>query len=127
MTDKPASTRDEIMAGLDNAIDGVHIYNNHILVAVYRRPGVSPGGIIYTDKTLDEDKWQGKVGLVVAKGPLAFKDDGRTKFEGQNVQVGDWVLFRVNDTSAISIAGMHCRMLEDIHIRGVIDTPAIIY
>lgn len=127
MSDKPASTPEEIWQGLAGAMDGIQVFHNHIIVATYRSPGVSKGGIILTDKTRDEDKWQGKVGMVIAKGPLAFQDDGRTKFNGQDVEIGDWVMYRVNDTSAIEIKEMHCRMLEDIHIRGKIADPTNIF
>lgn len=115
------------MAGIAEAMETIQVFHNHIIVAVYRRPAITKGGVHLADSTLDEDKWQGKVGLVIAKGPMAFQDDARTKFNGQNVDVGEWVMFRINDTSAISIAGMHCRMLEDIHIRGRIESPEVIY
>lgn len=127
MADKPQSTAEEIMSGIGEALDGITIFHNQMLIGVYIRPEKTKGGIIMTQATLDEDKWQGKVGLVLKKGPLAFKDDARNNFGGQTVELGDWVMYRVSEAPAISINGVHCRLLEDIHVRGVISTPEFIY
>ena len=51
------------------------LFNNQVLVAVYVRPKKTKSGIYLPDATVDEDKIQGKVGLVVKKGPLAFVDE----------------------------------------------------
>lgn len=115
------------MSGIGEALDGITIFHNQMLIGVYIRPEKTKGGIIMTQATLDEDKWQGKVGLVLKKGPLAFKDDARNNFGGQTVELGDWVMYRVSEAPAISINGVHCRLLEDIHVRGVISTPEFIY
>ena len=53
----------------------VEIFNNQILVAVYIRPNKTKSGIYLSDQSREEDKVQGKVGLVVKKGPSAFVDD----------------------------------------------------
>lgn len=115
------------MEGLGDALNQIEIFHNQLLVAVYIRPGVTKGGIILTDKAVDEDMWQGKVGLVVKKGPIAFVDDQRNTFNGQNVEIGDWVVFRVQEAPAIKVNGLMCRLLEDIHVRGVVTTPEIIW
>lgn len=124
---KPQSSAEEITSSIGPALDEITMFHNKMLVGVYIQPGVTKGGIILTDDTLNEDKWQGKVGLVLKKGPIAFKDDARNNFNGQNVEIGDWIVFRVNDTSPIQINGVHCRLVEDIYVIGAISTPEIIW
>lgn len=124
---KPQSTADEIHEGLADALDGIQIFHNQILIGVYIRSNVTPGGVHLADQTIDEDKWQGKVGLVLKKGPLAFVSDARNDFGGQDVAAGEWVMYRVSEAPAISVNGVHCRLLEDIHVRGVISTPSFIW
>jgi co-chaperonin GroES (HSP10) len=124
---KPQATADDIYDGLGDALDGIQIFHNQILVAVYIRPNVTEGGIHLPDQTIDEDRWQGKVGMVLKKGPIAFLDDPRNSFHGQNVEPGEWVMFRVSEAPAISVNGVHCRLLEDIHVRGVISSPSFIW
>jgi len=123
---KPQSTKDEIIAAIGD-LSKLEIMHNQILVGIYMRPEKTAGGIILTDKTKDEDKWQGKVGLVLKKGPQAFKSDGSTDFADQNVEDGDWLIYRVSDGFAIDINGTHCRLLEDVHVKGRVTDPAVIY
>lgn len=129
-TSKPQSTYEEVLAGMP-MLDDIAVYGNEVLVATYMRPGVTAGGIILTDKSRDEDQWQGKVGIVLKKGPLAFKDNDRlgVSFEGQDVQPGDKIVYRVSDGFPMEINEIFCRMLQDTEIRlaiGSID-PRIIY
>lgn len=129
--DKPQSSAEEILASIGEAVDKIDMFHNQILVAVYIKPAyrvlASGDKLHLTDATVDEDKWQGKVGLVLKKGPQAFKSDARTDFGDMNVFPGEWVLFRVSDAPAIKINEVYCRLLEDIHIRGKVQSPEIIY
>lgn len=127
MADKPQSSAEEILVGLDGAIDEMEIFHNQILVAIWIRSGTTKGGVILTDKTLAEDQYQGKVGLVLKKGPSVFENDARNDFKGQNVEIGDWVLFRIQDAISIDINKIHCRMIEDIFIRARIPSPELIW
>ena len=58
-------------------------------VAVYERPEQTKSKIFLTDSVRDEDKFQGKVGLVVKMGPDAFVDSGGWVFQ-RKAAVGDW-------------------------------------
>ena len=101
----------------------VEIFNNQILVAIYIRPEKTVGGIILTNTIRDEDKWQGKVGLVIKKGPSAFVDDSKNWFNGITVDANDWVIFRPSDGWGLTINGIMCRLLEDTVIRGRVSHP----
>lgn len=108
-------------------LDHIDILHNSILVATYIRPERTAGGIIRPTDNIKEDMYQGKVGLVLKKGPLAFKDDDINKFEGQNVEEGQWVGYRVGDTWMLNINEVPCRLIEDSNIRFVIDDPKAIF
>jgi co-chaperonin GroES (HSP10) len=108
-------------------ISSVEVFHNQILVQVYIRPNKTASGLFLSDKTRDEDRFQGKSGLVLKKGPLAFVDDEANKFAGQNVNVGDWVFYRVSDGFPITINGQLCRLLEEVHIKGRISEPDAVY
>ena len=124
-TNKPQSNKDEILASIEDT-SAIEVMHNQILVGIYMR-GAKIGNIYIPEKTQDEDRWQGKVGLVIKKGPMAFKNDGANDFHGQDVNEGDWVIYRVSDGFSIDINGTHCRLLEDVHIKGRVSDPSVIY
>lgn len=117
---------------LGDILDEVSIFHNQILVAKFSPDKV--GSLLRVDKSRDEDRWQGKVGLVLKKGPMAFVDDETNKFHGQNVKLGQWVFYRSSDGFDIDLTPrgwssdrIPCRMLEEAHIKGIIRMPDIIY
>lgn len=127
MTDKAQSTAEEILASIGTALDQYEVFHNQILIGVYIRPGKTKSGILLPDSVTDEDRWQGKVGLVLKVGPAAFVNDARNEFHGQSVKPGDWVIYRVNDGTSLDINKTRCRQMEDIHIRGRVANPEIIW
>lgn len=108
-------------------ISNFHIFNNRVLVATYIEPEKTAGGIILPQSRTQESKWQGKIGLVLKKGPLAFTDDETTKFAGQDVEIGDWVFYRPSDGYHFLLKEVDCRLIEDVHIMGVIPHPQYIW
>lgn len=117
---------DQLRAQIGN-VSSIEILHNQILVAVYIRPEKTRGGIILSDHTRNEDRYQGKAGLVIKKGPLAFVDDDANKFHGQNVEVGDWVFYRVSDGFPLILNGTLCRLLEEVHVKGKIPSPDVVF
>jgi len=108
-------------------ISQIEVLHNQILVGVYIRPEKTKGGILLTSQTRDEDRYQGKAGLVLKKGPLAFVDDDNNKFHGQNVDIGDWVFYRVSDGFPLVLNGTLCRLLEEVHVKGKIPSPDVVF
>lgn len=104
-------------------ISNVEVFNNQLLVAVYIRPQKTKSGIILTDKTTDEDRFQSKVGLVLKKGPMAFDDNSGEWFNGIDVNEGDWIVFRPIDGWSITVNNVLCRMIDDMNIKGRVDHP----
>ena len=98
-------------------LSNVEISANNVLVAVYIRPNQTKSGIFLTDRATDEDRWQGKVGLVVKTGPKAF-DAECMELTGAKYDVGDWVFFRASDGWSLNVNGVLCRVLQDTRIVG---------
>lgn len=103
------------------------IFHNQILVVTYVRPEITAGGIIRPNDNVDEDEYQGKVGLVVKIGPTAFLDNDDEDFQGQNLNVGDWVVYRTGDGWQLTIRGTACRILTDRTIRMRTKNPGDIF
>lgn len=113
-------------------LETVEVLNNDILVAIYERPKVTAGGIHLTDSVRDEDKSQGKVGMVVKMGALACKDRiaepdetaGDTAWgRPHQFALGDWVVFRASDGWAVTVNKKLCRMVRDADIRMRAEQP----
>lgn len=105
------------------SLSGIEVLHNLVLVATYVKPERTAGGIFLPDKSKDEDRYQGKVGLVLARGPIAFKDDAYNNFGGSEADVGDWVVYWPSDGREMFLNGVSCRLLEDKHIRMRIGKP----
>lgn len=107
-------------------LDCLRLSGAQILVATYVRPERKKSGIILTSNVREEDKFQGKCGLVLKRGPLAFKATEKLDFGGYESKVGDWVWYRPMDGYALSVNGVHCRVLDDVEIKGDIDHPDVV-
>lgn len=125
--EKPQSTEAEIRDGMGAALSGFTPFHNQILLGIYIKPEKTSGGVYMTDKTRAEDQYQGKVGVVLKKGPMVFVNDGANDFHGQNVQEGEWVVYRISDGLPMDVGGVHCRLIEDVHVRGTVTDPTTIY
>jgi co-chaperonin GroES (HSP10) len=111
---------------LGDALDHIQILQNQILLVTAPHKTKSSGGIIFVDKTKEEERYQGKTGLIVALGETAFDDDQRWPSNESRPKVGDWVIFRNSDTSECSINGISCRFILDVYVRGTVDAPDVI-
>jgi hypothetical protein len=116
--------KEVIMKALDGALDHMpNIYGGRVLVATAPTP--NKRGLLWVpDKTKGEQRWQGKVGLVLAFGPSAFKYDPQFPsypWEGPKPSVGDWVYYRTQDTSEFGVNGVSCRYVNDDMVYGSVD------
>ena len=117
--------KQEIFAAIGDLSKLDRLMSARVLLATYIPPRKSKGGIIFTDNELQESVYQGQVGLVVAKGPMAFKDDGESTFSGQDIQVGEWVVFR-GGGPRVQVNGVNCRIMDDTQIEMVVTDPEFI-
>jgi hypothetical protein len=107
-------------------LNGISVMFNMVLLAAYVRPAMTKGGIIRPGENVEEDVWQGKVGLVIKHGPDAFKDDDDMSFNGQKAELGEWVVFKVGDAWQLTINDWPCRLVRDSSIRMKTEDPTII-
>lgn len=109
-------------------IEKVEPMNQQVLVAIYIRPATrTVSGLEIAEEAIDEDRYQGKVGMVLKKGPRAFVDDGQVKFYGQDVHPGDWVVYRASDGLKGMIGDREVRFIPDVYIKGKIDHPDAVF
>lgn len=108
-------------------LSGVQVKWNNVLVATYIRPQKTAGGIIRPDTNVAEDEWQGKVGLVLKIGSMAYQSDDENDFQGERVEVGAWGVYKVGDAWSVNINGYPCRLVKDSSIRMVVAEPSIIF
>ncbi len=107
-------------------ISEIELFHNQVLLAVYIRPQRTKSGLYLTDAHTDEDRYQSKVGLLVAKGPQAFEQDG-SWFTGLDFKENDWLVFRPSDGWSITVNGVLCRIFDDINIKGRVPHPDAVW
>lgn len=123
----------QIMDAIGSFLGDIELLRNQAMVAVYIRPNVTASGIHLTDRTVEEDRYQGKVGLLVKTGPSAFVDPDGKWFTGEeNFQVGkDWLVFRPSDSWQLELGNGNekvlCRIVDDINIRGRVARPDMVW
>jgi hypothetical protein len=121
-------------------LNDYEVCHNLVLVATYiaadrlMKGFESIGGLLRPDRNMEEDRFQGKIGLVLKVGPLAFVDDGRNTFGGIKVKAGDWVMYRPSDGLELFIRdrrkndeGLSTRLIEDVFIKMKVSDPSLIY
>lgn len=113
----------EIKEELGTRVDALEPLGAQILVGVYVRPAKTAGGIILADSTIGEDDYQGKVGLVLKLGPLAFHEDDTHRWGDSVPKVGDWIMYRVGDTFSCKIGKRTCRFVEDVDVKAIVQSP----
>lgn len=116
-----------LLDSLKPFLPSVRVLGARVLVAVYVRPNMTKSGLFLTAKTTDEDRYQGKVGLVLAMGPIAFEDDASHRFGTVKPKVGDWVVLSVGDTFAFEMGERRMRSVEDVDVHLIIDNPDAIW
>ena len=93
-----------------------------MLILPYRGKSTTDGGIILTNKSLDEGQVQTVVGYVLKQGPLAYGD--KDKFpDGPWCKEKDWVVFARYAGSRFRIEWGEVRLLNDDEILATIDDP----
>lgn len=116
-----------IMDFVEPFLPGVKVGPAKILVATFRQPERTAGGLIKTQRFLEEDKFQGIAGLVLKVGTLSFSDDYKFKFGGFKADVGEWVVYDPTDARATELRGLHCRIIDDSDIDATIDDPELFW
>lgn len=129
-----ADPKKYLLERCEKFIKNVEIVHNNLILATYFLPPwhqfKSGAKLFRADISIVEDIYQGKVGLLIAKGPMAFVDDpgaGRAFF-GQTIEIGDWIVFdRSSGSRQLQLNGVHCRRLKDVEVVGKTTDPSMVY
>lgn len=130
---EPDTRLDEKQKILDEMGDlsDIHVTLNQILLAIYKAPEVTRGGIIRPDVVKDEDVYQGVSALVVKMGPHCFEQTANMDFTWlpeDKVSVGDWVMFRRGEGFRVNVNKRECiLMLSERGIKLKLDRPDRVY
>lgn len=127
-----ASSPERALLDAAGDLTDYEVFHNFVLISPYVAEKV--GSIIRPDNHLEEDRYQGKVGLVLKCGPLAFSEQVADHFTGDAIQPGDWVVYRGSDTYEMFIKdrrkvhdGLPVRLIEDTLIKMRVSDPSLIY
>jgi hypothetical protein len=134
--------KQEIVADSAELLDSFAIRPYDVLLVMYQRELIAgdkrlKSGIFLSDNgvgTLREDSYQGKVGLVMKVGSLAFTDEEDHKWEGFTPQVGDWVVINVGDTFGFELPaalgrtqGRKVRIVDENLVRAIVPEPDVVW
>jgi co-chaperonin GroES (HSP10) len=114
-------------------LDAIGDLNGHrpttdlVLVGTYIRDEKRQSGLYLPTEHLKEDEYQGKVGLVLSRGPYAYGDWEEDTDKGQSAKLHTWVVFAVKDAWPLQINGVACRVVPYDKIRMIVDDPATVF
>ena len=111
------------------ALAAYELFEDDVLLATYIAPEKSVGGIIRPGRNIDEDRFQGKCGLLLKVGPTAFKYNRSSEraFEGTKPALMSWVVYRPSDGWEISLNGVSCRLIRANMLRGMVSDPSVVW
>lgn len=108
-------------------LDDVEVFFDMVLVGTFIRNEKTAGGIIMTKDHIAEDIWQGKVGLVLKAGPLAFGQWEDEEQKGEAAQIGSWIVYAIKDGWGITLNDVPCRLIPYERIRMRITDPKKVF
>lgn len=111
------------------ALEAYSLFEDDVLLATYIAPEKSVGGIIRPGRNIDEDRFQGKCGLLLKVGPTAFvyNRSSERAFEGTKPEINSWVVYRPSDGWEISLNGVSCRLIRANMLRGMVTDPSVVW
>ena len=93
-----------------------------IVVLPHKGIEKTKGGLLLTDKAIEEQQLTTNVGLILNMGPDAYAD--KTKYpNGPWCKEGDWVVFARYAGSRVKIEGGEIRILNDDEILSTVKDP----
>ena len=127
--------RTYILNRCEQFMSAITLDTNNILVATYflpesvnlRGPENTTVPIWLPQKVGDEAMWQGRVGLLLAKGPMAWVSDDKVDFGGSTHEIGEWLCYDRQDGRQLAVNRIHCRILKDVDVWGATDDPYRVY
>jgi len=105
----------------------IEVFSDLVLVATFIRSEKTAGGIIRPREVVQEDEFQGKTGLVLKAGPLAFTDWEDDATRGQNAKPETWVVFAIKDGWPVQVNGVACRFIPYDKLRARVVDPTLVF
>ena len=105
----------------------VEVFSDLVLVATFIRSEKTAGGIIRPREVVQEDEFQGKTGLVLKSGPLAYGDWEEGDEIGKNAQPHTWVIYAIKDGWPVQINGVACRFIPYDKLRARVVDPTLVF
>ena len=93
-----------------------------MLVLPYKGQGKTKGGVLLTDKHMEERTYTTVTALVLKMGPECYKNEERFP-NGPWCKKGDWIIFGRYAGSRFGIEGGEVRILNDDEIIAVVKDP----
>ncbi len=103
------------------------VLGSNVLCATYVLPEKTAGGIIRPNLHVDQDRFQGKISLVLKLGESAFKYDGPYEYLGRKPKVGEYVMCHASDPRELAINEVSCRLVDSSLIRMIVPDPDAFY
>jgi len=128
----PQDAAELIYSEVAGLIDNLHVGGADVLVAVFTRIGRSKGGVLLSDRTTDEDNYQGVSAMVLKLGPYAYQSDKTKRWfvdkdgEPRPPRPGDWVLFDTKNNFPFKLGARTCRLINDQYVMAIIDRPDMV-
>lgn len=119
--------KDAVLDALRDFIDTTVVLGSDVLVASYIKPRKTAGGIIIPEKSIEEDRYQSKVGLVLKLGEEAFKYQGQYAYAGTVPKTGNYVVYHTSDSREIGVHSFSCRVIDSSLIRMIVVDPDVVY
>lgn len=134
--------KQEIISDSAELLASFQIRPYDVLLVMYQRELIAGdkrlrSGIYLPDNgagTMREDTYQGKVGLVLKVGSLAFTDEEAHKWEGFTPKVGDWVVINIGDTFGFELpkhpwlpSGRKVRIVDENYVRAIVPEPDVVW
>jgi hypothetical protein len=108
-------------------LSGCKVAADLVLLGTYIRNERTAGGILLPTENLKEDEYQGKVGLVLKAGPMAFGDWEPEGEVGKMAELHTWVVYAIKDAWPVQINGTACRFVPYDKIRMQTPNPAMVF
>lgn len=108
-------------------LTSVDVLSDMVLVGTYIRNERTIGGIIRPQENVKEDEHQGKVGLVLKAGPLAYADWEDDDSRGDNARLHSWVVYQGTHTWPLQLNGVPCRLVPYEKLRMRLTDPTLVF
>ena len=111
-------------------LDQIEVVGQYVLVCAYIRPATRTiGGVEIPETATEEDRYQGRVGLVLKVGHTAFLNTEHppVDFGGFRCTPGQWIVYRPSDGIRFQIGKRDCRLIADVAVKMRLGTPDEVY